>query len=516
MDPTAQQLANRLNPTATTFNLPTEGTTFRVAGSRDAVYKVVNGQLQTIANMGYIANTDLRMPDGSIVKAGQSYGDPRSGTPIGQYSGAYGSRVYGADIYNQTAGDGAFDTLPEFNMGDIIDPATGQLRTSPTVNTPQPAGTPGTVPVPQGTAPINPAGSPTNPIAGATTPAGTISQVSGAPTASVPAQTYTIQAGDTLSKLAQTYGTTVGALMSLNPQITDANKIYTGQKLNLTAPQTGAPVTGGAKGTDQAPDALTAEANRIAAEVAKLTSPANTGTPATPTTTTGKTETQNIIDTYNQVSTQLGLSSIKQIYDKTLADAKELQDKKNDEALDISNNPWYSEGKRQMELKKLDSKYEMKLNTLSNYAKLYDAQYQEGLATARFLTTGIQDDQQFALTLAEKKQEALDALKASSADFKEVQGGLYNIITGEWVVEPTTTTKPPEAPTVKTINGQDMQWNSSTGKWDAITGTTAPGTVDSTQKSIDQLTFLRSTAQQAMNLSGASGASGISKIGWRY
>ena len=45
--------------------------------------------------------------------------------------------------------------------------------------------------------------------------------------------TYKIVAGDTLSKLAQKFGTTVDAIMKLNPQIKDANKIFAGATLNL-------------------------------------------------------------------------------------------------------------------------------------------------------------------------------------------------------------------------------------------------------------------------------------------
>jgi LysM repeat protein len=506
INPTQEQLAARLNPTPTTFQTPTGGLFYR------------DGTLYNLSG-----NTLNRFELSNLIPMSERASIGNYGAQIGVATQRLRDQ-YGLDINTlptmDTSGFSRLSGISGFRQVDLTDPTSflGQssgTSTSTTVNQPQPAGTPGNTVVPQSqNTPNNgtPVVQPSTAGVGATTPPGGASQVSGATTANVPAQTYTIQAGDTLSKLAQTYGTTVGALMSLNPQITDANKIYTGQKLNLTAPQTGAPVTGGLKGTDQAPDAMVQQAQMIQDEINRLKSPANTGIPTPPETQTGKTETTNIMDTFAKVSTALGLGDLKSQYNKTLDESKAMQDKKNDEAADINNNPWYSEGKRQMELKKLDKKYELKLNTLSNYAKLYDSMYQEGLANARYLTTGIQQEQQFAMELAMKKQEALDALKASSADFKEVQGGLYNIITGEWVVEPTTTTKPPEAPTVKTINGQDMQWNSSTGKWDAITGTTAPGTVDSTQKSIDQLTFLRSTAQQAMNLSGASGASGISKI----
>lgn len=76
------------------------------------------------------------------------------------------------------------------------------------------------------------------------------------------------------------------------------------------------------------------------------------------------------------------------------------------------------------------------------------------------------------------------------------------------------------APTVKTINGVDMQWNSTTGQWEPIA---SAGSVDQAQKSLDQLAFLRNTIKQIIGGEGedgtrvnglytASGASGISKF----
>ena len=50
--------------------------------------------------------------------------------------------------------------------------------------------------------------------------------------------TYTIKSGDTLSGIAQKYGTNVSTLMSLNPYITNANLIYAGKTLNLPGTQT--------------------------------------------------------------------------------------------------------------------------------------------------------------------------------------------------------------------------------------------------------------------------------------
>ena len=53
---------------------------------------------------------------------------------------------------------------------------------------------------------------------------------------------YTIQKGDNLSSIAQRNGTTVNDLLQLNPGIKNPNMIYAGSQLNLTAPQSQAPV----------------------------------------------------------------------------------------------------------------------------------------------------------------------------------------------------------------------------------------------------------------------------------
>jgi LysM repeat protein len=44
---------------------------------------------------------------------------------------------------------------------------------------------------------------------------------------------YTVQPGDNLSTIAQTYNTTVSAIQALNPQITDSSLIYSGEVLQI-------------------------------------------------------------------------------------------------------------------------------------------------------------------------------------------------------------------------------------------------------------------------------------------
>lgn len=54
-----------------------------------------------------------------------------------------------------------------------------------------------------------------------------------APTPAPSGHTYTVQKGDTLNKIAAYTFTTVADILKVNPQISDANKIYAGQVINL-------------------------------------------------------------------------------------------------------------------------------------------------------------------------------------------------------------------------------------------------------------------------------------------
>jgi peptidoglycan endopeptidase LytE len=60
---------------------------------------------------------------------------------------------------------------------------------------------------------------------------------SGVPTTPPPAsgQVYIVQRGDTLRKIAARYNTTVQAILQVNPKISNPNLIYVGQALNLPA-----------------------------------------------------------------------------------------------------------------------------------------------------------------------------------------------------------------------------------------------------------------------------------------
>lgn len=61
-------------------------------------------------------------------------------------------------------------------------------------------------------------------------------------------ETYTIKYGDTLSEIAQRYGTTVQKILDANPYITNKNKIYAGKTLQIPKFHTGGEVGGSQEG----------------------------------------------------------------------------------------------------------------------------------------------------------------------------------------------------------------------------------------------------------------------------
>jgi len=110
--------------------------------------------------------------------------------------------------------------------------ATTALAASPSVT---PTGTPGVSPTPGGTPGISP-------TAGGTPEATPTPALS--PTPEAPQfQEYTVQQGDSLSSIAQKFGTTADELARING-ITDPNTLDIGQKLQVPKPATPSPTPG--------------------------------------------------------------------------------------------------------------------------------------------------------------------------------------------------------------------------------------------------------------------------------
>lgn len=142
------------------------------------------------------------------------------------------------------------------------------------------------------------------------------------------ATTYEIKPGDTLGAIAKANQTTVANLQSLNPQITDPNKIYAGQNLTLSAQNPINPVTPTTKvGTgvmtaDTLSDAQnaanlptppvdTTNYNGIVASGAALTTPDTTDPNKPPAWLQGYLDNApkptNLMETYNTITSQEGL-----------------------------------------------------------------------------------------------------------------------------------------------------------------------------------------------------------------
>ncbi len=113
--------------------------------------------------------------------------------------------------------------------------------------------------------------------------------------------------------------------------------------------------------------------------------------------------------TYSDVYGQLGLNNVKKEYESYNKQILDLRNKLTDEKSDIDSNPWYSEGIRVIEQRKLDAKYETKLANLTAFLSLTNNLYQEGLEQARFLTTGIYEESE------QRRQENLARVEADQA-----------------------------------------------------------------------------------------------------
>ena len=143
-------------------------------------------------------------------------------------------------------------------------------------------------------------------------------------------------------------------------------------------------------------------------------------------------QVQMYTDTYKV----LGLGDIKTQYEQVLKDQKELNDELNDKISDVQNDPWLSQGVADKTIQHLKSKYETRLNTLTNLETLYDSLYKQGQAQVDKIVTGANADIKAVNDLAQKQ---LDAANALAKDNQVVSVGgrelLVNKLTGKTVAD---------------------------------------------------------------------------------
>jgi LysM repeat protein len=293
-------------------------------------------------------------------------------------------------------------------------------------------------------------------------------------------QSYTVQSGDTISSIASRLGvpaSSISGYRSGNP-----NLIYPGESLTIgqsgisTTP-TQSPSQVPTSQTPYTPEEATQKISELSEQLKPLQEKLQAiqqagekGMEITPDTSyeeavnflsdygvnvdEGKTMTNptgSWQDTYQQLFSQLGLDKVKTNIDDTIAKIDALNSEKAGKAADINDNPWISEAERSRQIAKLEDEYGAKEASLTNTLTLYQNTYNQGREEAQFLVTTAlsQYNAEREFDLAEQKMLAdqaeaqakaiADLMKVNPAIYKEVQGGLYNIETGEWVVPPKET-----------------------------------------------------------------------------
>ena len=224
-------------------------------------------------------------------------------------------------------------------------------------------------------------------FAQAFSPQGTQGATTGATGTTAPQpKTYTVQAGDTLSKIARQMGVKISDISgyrSGNP-----NLIFPGE--NLTVGQQPPVGTQGTEGT-------------AVAGVAEQAEPVPGVEPLSPTEQEYKAHLENktYTDFVTDFGKQVGLDNIKtQVMDFT-KQLEGLRNKKAGEATEINNNPWISEELRMKKLANLEGKYQQQeanlLDTIGLAQKQFDDAQEDIKFAAKFAIESMDRDRQFEL-----------------------------------------------------------------------------------------------------------------------
>lgn len=473
-----------------TFNLPDEGTVFRATGdnTNSAYYTVTNGKLVTTGST-QVANTDLKAPDGTIIKGGSPITVSTNGlTPVDpNFTGTYWQNVSpAAGYYNQTGQQ--YSSLPEFNMADIntvlqktggvwptsnttqtVDPnnpngivatnATGQV-----ISQPNPAPQPGAL-TPTANNAVNP--NVANPTTGLQSAAGVTPTAQ--PAQVDPALVNPNVAPGTTPTPTQTALGITGQPAVNQPAAQAAVSSYTGPSIVDYLNSVGQPSSYAARAQLAAQMGIqnysgTADQNTkmldtLRAGQGSQAPQVQSTTPTPPAAPSANVNTQllsqygvqppnaaqspmlSFVDSYKQILSQFGIPDIKAQFDKTQKEFDDLQNELNDKISNINDDPWLSEGVRQGRVQKQKDRYEGKSSILTNKLKLYDSLYKQGLDEAKFVAGKAYDQYQFdqntqlkLYELGEKQLEAQQKLTSVSPG-----STLYDPTTGQAVYTAPTT-----------------------------------------------------------------------------
>lgn len=157
-----------------------------------------------------------------------------------------------------------------------------------------------------------------------------------------------------------------------------------------------------------------------------------------------KTQTQQAIEDYKAIYESLGIPDIKKAHEDSVKEFAALQDELSGKIADINEDPWLSAGVRQKEVENIKSRYETKLAIATNKMQLFQSQVTAAQAQADDVIGMVHNNQvarqnavNQAIDVTTKQVEAMKKLtEIDPANFKEVQGGLFDIKAGKWLVQP--------------------------------------------------------------------------------
>lgn len=351
--------------------------------------------------------------------------------------------IKGTPVFNVNAGP-VVNGVPTGPGGVQPNPGLGTGFTVPgggsVTTTPGAAAATGLTPPNTGATPTAPAAPPEIGAPGSVAPS---SGPMGAPS-----QTYTVQPGDTISKIAAQHGvkpSSISGYASGNP-----NLIRPGEKLTIggSAPL----ITGGGQGGGSAAPSGAPPGSPAATPAGGATLPPATGAPGSNPLSDYVTSllkqwgvsapaaTQDPInayaDAYSQLAQKMGLADIKTQYSTYQKQFTDLQNQKIDDTNKINEDPWLTEGERVGRLQQLDTKYDLKLNTLTSQMTLFKGMYDSGQQEAQFVAsqamTISHQNTQFTQDMIMK---AIDIATAATQPFNLGAGATrfkYNAQTGQF------------------------------------------------------------------------------------
>lgn len=315
-----------------------------------------------------------------------------------------------------------------------IPPATATPTTSVPTTPPVPT-TPGTPsPLPQATP------QPLAVVAPVITPPAPVT---------TPAQSYIVQPGDTISKIASKMGVAPGDISgyaSGNPNI-----IKPGENLQIKAAGDTSQVNAGASSdahktpvTTTNPDGTTGTTSVLDSLLKQygITKPDPNQDPVT-----------QYVDRYTSIATQLGIPDIKTQIQNVIKAQGDSTKEMNDKIDEVNNNPWLSSASRSDEINKIKTDYTPQLQLQTSQLTLYNSLYDKASSQAQYILGQITSDQKNqqdnydtvvgkAIDIAQKQ---LDAQTALAKDNQVVSVGgreiLVNKETGKKVADlgPSTT-----------------------------------------------------------------------------